>query len=319
MSNRQARREQSRTTRGTRTPQRPAGRPSSGPPRRTGGGSSFGGGNPLFSGFGLLAIGVVVLLAAALAGILIFSGGDSDSAKAADSLEKFATEFPADLASGNKLGQDSAPIKLTMFEDFQCPFCLEYTSSSEPQLVEEYVKTGKVQLQYEHFPGLGFESVLAANAAQCAADQNKFWQYHNLLFLTQAKAGQIDNEKVNVDRFSADNLKKFGSEVGVDRTAFDACIDNDTHATLVQDQQRRARSLGITGTPGFLINGTPIGSGAPATMEDWRRVLDNALEQAANAANSPTPSASANPAASPSASATGSPTASASPTATRTP
>ena len=207
-------------------------------------------------------------------------------------------------------------IKLTQFEDFQCPFCLRYTSADEPTIVEEYVKTGKVQLIYEHFPGLGFESVRAAGAAQCAADQNLFWKYQNLLFLTQAKAGQLDNEKLQVDRFSDDNLKGYASRVGADRAKFDACVDSDTHITLVQDQQRRARSLGITGTPGFLINGQPFGAGAPGTLEGWRKLLDDAGEQIAKAANA-TPSASASPAAS--ASTSVSPAVTASPAAAATP
>ncbi len=144
-------------------------------------------------------------------------------------------------------------------------------------IVEEYVKSGKVQLLYEHFPALGYESVRAAVAAQCAADQNRFWQYHNHLFLIQAEAGQLDDEKLNIKRFGDDALKQVASDEGLDRASFDTCLDQDTHVQLVMDQQRRSRGLGISGTPGFLVNGTPIGSGAPATLDEWRRVLDNAI------------------------------------------
>jgi protein-disulfide isomerase len=252
---------------------------------------------------------VVVVLVAILAAVIIFGGSDSDSEKAVQQLEAAQSTTPFELAAGARLGKDDAPIKLTQFEDFQCPFCLRYTSADEPTLIEEYVKTGKMQITYEHFPGLGFESVRAAGAAQCAADQNLFWQYHNLLFLTQAKAGQLDNEKVQVDRFSEDNLKDYASQVGADRTKFDACVDADTHITLVQDQQRRARSLGITGTPGFLINGQPFGAGAPSTLDGWRKLLDDALTQITAAANA-TPLASVSPSASVSASPTAAATAS---------
>lgn len=318
MSNRQARREQSRTSRTSR-PSRttPRGsRPPSGPPRRSPGsdGNIF---SSLLSPFAFVVAGVVLVLVAILAAVIMFGGSESSSDKAVKQLEEAGAKVPFDLANGAKLGKDDAPIKLTQFEDFQCPFCLRYTAADEPTLVEEYVKTGKIQLIYEHFPGLGFESVRAAGASQCAADQNLFWQYHNLLFLTQAKAGQLDNEKLQVDRFSDDNLKGYASQVGADRAKFDACVDSDTHITLVQDQQRRARSLGITGTPGFLINGQPFGAGAPATLEGWRKLLDDALVQVAAAAKV-TPSASASPSAAASPAAANTPAAATTPQPTAT-
>ena len=309
MSNRQARREQSRTTRTSRTTPRGS-RPPVGPPRRGSGGGGGGGGNPLLQPFNLVVAAVIIGLIAVLAGVIMFGGSESDSDKAAKQLEVAAPKVPLELANGTKLGKDDAPIKLTQYEDFQCPFCLRYTSEDEPVLVEEYVKTGKVQIIYEHFPGLGFESVRAASASQCVADQNLFWKYHNLLFLTQAKAGQLDGEKVQANRFSDDKLKQYAAQVGADPAKYDACVSADTHAQLVQDQQRRARSLGITGTPGFLINGQPIGSGAPSTLDAWRKLLDDAVGQAGKAANATpgaSPGTSVSPAASASAAATNSP------------
>jgi protein-disulfide isomerase len=159
----------------------------------------------------------------------------------------------------------------------------------EPTLVEEFVKTGKVQIIYEHFPGLGRESVWAAGASFCAADQNKFWEYHNLLFHVQAKAGQLEDEEVNVGRFDLPKLKEFGKQVGIpDQGTFEQCIDSGKHDEDVANQQRRARSLGITGTPGFLINGRPLTTGALANIEDWREVLNDAVNQAQNPSPSPT-------------------------------
>jgi len=290
-----------------------------GPPRRGSGGGS--GGNPLFQPFTLVVAAVIIGLVAVLAGVILFGGSESDSDKAVKELEAAGANIPFELANANKLGKDDAPIKLTQFEDFQCPFCLRYTAADEPTIVEEYVKTGKVQLIYEHFPGLGFESVRAAAASQCVADQNLFWKYHNLLFLTQAKAGQLDSEKTQANRFSDDRLRQFAAEVGADPAKYNACVSADTHAQLVQDQQRKARSLGITGTPGFLINGQPIGSGAPASLESWRKLLDDAVGQASKAANatpSASPSVSVSPAASASAAPTNSPVAATTPQPTAT-
>ena len=296
MSNRQARREQARTTRTTRTT-RP--QPSQRKPSGGGGSSIFTGGFMLIlAGFAVLAVIAVVL-------VVIFGGGSSGNSDLVASLEKHNTEFPTELAKGNKVGKDDAPVKITAYEDFQCPFCLKYTATQEGEVINELVKTGKVQLEYRNLPILGNESVSAAIGAQCAAEQDKFWQYHNMLFLTQAKAGQATVEKNNVGRFSDANLKQFASDLGLDRTKFDSCFDNRTPLDNILQQQREANSFGITGTPGFLVNGQPLGAGTPNSIDDWKQIVtnvENALAtQTAQAGASP--AATGSPAASPSAAA----------------
>ncbi|HNO65006.1 MAG TPA: thioredoxin domain-containing protein [Tepidiformaceae bacterium] len=252
----------------------------------------------ILAGFAVLAVIAVVL-------VVIFGGGSSGNSDLVASLEKHNTEFPTELAKGNKVGKDDAPVKITAYEDFQCPFCLKYTATQEGEVINELVKSGKVQLEYRNLPILGNESVSAAIGAQCAAEQDKFWQYHNMLFLTQAKAGQATVEKNNVGRFSDANLKQFASDLGLDRTKFDSCFDNRTPLDNILQQQREANSFGITGTPGFLVNGQPLGAGTPNSIDDWKQIVtnvENALAtQTAQAGASP--AATGSPAASPSAAA----------------
>lgn len=294
MSNRQARREQARTTRSTR-PTRPA--PGSGKGRPTGSG---GGGSSVFtSGFMLVFGGFLVLAVIAVILVLVLGGdGGSDSDLVA-AMEKHNAELPTELVNGTKIGKDDAPVKITEFEDFQCPFCLQYTADQEGGIINELVKTGKVQLEFRNLPILGAESVSAAIAGQCAADQNKFWQYHNLLFLTQAKADQVGNEKTNVGRFSDGNLKQFAKDLSLDTAKFDECYDSRAPLELILQQQRDANQFGITGTPGFLVNGQPLGTGTPSSLDDWKQIVtnvENAIATAtANAGASPTASASAAP------------------------
>jgi protein-disulfide isomerase len=288
MSNRQARREQSRTSR-TQRQARPAAPRSQKP--SSGGSRGSGPQDLIRSPFALVVVDVVILFVAVLAFVTL-RGGESSSSYV-KILETAGEELPLELARENRLGQDSAPIKLTMFEDFQCPFCLRYTAEDEPMIVEEYVKTGKVQLIYEHLPVLGFESVRAAVASQCAADQNKFWQYHNRIFLEQARKGQDRSETVNKGRLSDDALKGFATEVGLDRAKFDQCFDTNQYLQDVQDDQARARSLGIGGTPSFLINGQPVTTGAPGTLDGWRKLLDDAVAQAGAAGIAPAASPTA--------------------------
>jgi len=301
MSNRQARREQARTTRTTRPnkPQQSQRRPGSG---------GGGGGSSIFSGgFMLVLAGFVVLAVVAVILVVIFGGGGgSSNTDLVAALEKHNADFPADLAKGNKVGRDDAPVKIVEYEDYQCPFCLKYTANQEGDVINELVKSGKVQLEFRHLPILGNESVASAIASQCAAEQDKFWQYHNLLYLTQAKAGQGTVEKNNVGRFADDKLKQFATDIGLDRTKFDSCYDNRTPLDSILQQQREANSFGITGTPGFLVNGQPLGTGTPNSIDDWKQVVtnvENALAtQTAKAGQSP--AATTSPSASPAATAT---------------
>ncbi len=308
MSNRQARREQARTTRTTR-PTRPT---PSGPRRGSSSGRGGGGnGSNIFSRGFLLVLAAVVVIAipVAIAVVALSGGGGDDDLVAA--IEESRDGLPLEMANGTKLGRDDAPVKLTVFEDFQCPFCRAYTGEQEPAIIEELVKTGEMQIEYRHLPILGSESVRAATASQCAADQNKFWQYHHQLFLVQAEAGQIEDEEKQAGRFSDDRLKQFATDLGLDRTTFDQCFDNNTHLEKVTNDQREANQFGITGTPGFLVNGQPLGQGTPVGIENWKKLVEDVKSAIATA--------TANAGASPSATTTASPSASASPATTTTP
>jgi protein-disulfide isomerase len=274
MSNRQARREQSRTARTTARTKRPT-KPAPGqPPKKSGGGPD------LFSAPYLIGLSILIVAMAVLLIVVAGRGGDGESDMAAN-LREAHENLPQDMASGASLGNADAPVKLDMYEDFQCIFCLRHTADAEPTIVEEYVKTGKVQITFKHFPALGTESVRAALASQCAADQERFWDYHNQLFLYQAERGLT----VNQGRYSDDNLRRFANDLGLDMTEFNACFDSDKHLSLITEQQRTGRAYGITGTPSFVINGQPLGSGG-FDVEGWRRVLDEAYT---SATASPTP------------------------------
>jgi protein-disulfide isomerase len=286
MSNRQSRREQSKTrpARSTR-----AARVTPAKPQR----SSGGGGSDLLSRPFLLIAGALVVVLVVVLAIFIATSGGSDSDELVGLLEEASANLPADLVDGAKIGSADAPVKITAFEDFQCPFCLKFTAEQEGEIIEQFVKTGRVQFDYQHLPILGAESVKAALASQCAADQDKFWQYHNRLFLEQARNDQIGNEKLNVGRFSDDNLKKFAGEVGLDTAEFNTCFDSSEHLDLITEQQRVARQFGITGTPGFLVNGQPLGAGTPSDIDAWRQLV----EQVEGAIATATANANATPAA----------------------
>jgi protein-disulfide isomerase len=270
----------------------------------------------------LLGLAVLIIV---LAGVLVWLAAFRESGPSGLSAKLAAAEatFPYDMAKGTTVGKADAPLKLVAYEDFQCPFCLRYTGNEEPTLIEEYVKTGKMSLTFKHLPLLGFESTRAALASQCAANQDKFWQYHAKLFKTQADAGQDTAEKTNVGRFDEDKLNEMASSLGLDTAAFSQCLATDQSLQAVQDSNREAQTLGLNGTPSFTLNGQSIGSGTLA-LDDFRKTLDQAYSRltgspSPTASVSPSPSASSSPAPSgtPAAGASTSPTAAVTATPTR--
>lgn len=286
MSNRQARREQQRQARGGRTRQSQQRRPSAAP----GGG---GGPGDFISRPFLLVVGAVALvLVGIIVGVIVLSGGSTDSEEV-EALLAAEANFPHDLASGYELGMDDALLVITEYEDFQCPFCLRYTATNEPSIIEEYVKTGQVKLIFKHFAVLGAESVNAGMATECAAQQDRFWDMHHELFLLQAQEGQLSNERVNAGRFSDSALRGIAEELGLDMGAYDTCYADEQTRETVAQMTLEARSFGLSGTPGFLLNGIPLAGGAPANMDGWRTLIDSELEKLADA----TPTAEGSPSA----------------------
>lgn len=103
---------------------------------------------------------------------------------------------------------------------------------------------------YLNFAFLGDESQWSAEAAECAGDQNAFWDFHDYLFTHQ--------NGENKGAFSKDNLKAFAADLGLDTDAFNTCLDTGKYTQLVKDQTSLGRQLGISSTPTFAINGQAI-------------------------------------------------------------
>ncbi len=123
------------------------------------------------------------------------------------------------------------------------------------QIDQNYVKTGKVQVVFKNRAVLGQESVWAAEAALCASDQNRFWDYHDTLFENWGG----ENQGV----LSRPNLKKFAAEIGLDTDSFNSCLDTDKYAKQVQDEKAESDSLGVKATPTFYVNNTQIVGAQP--------------------------------------------------------
>ena len=122
---------------------------------------------------------------------------------------------------------------------------------------------------YQHFAFLGPESQWAAEASECASDQGAFWEYHDLLFAKQS--GE------NGGAFDKENLKQFAAELGLNTGVFNECLDSGKYTAAVKSQTEYLRSLGVSSTPTFLINGQPIiGS---ESFEAFQKIIEQELNK----------------------------------------
>ena len=179
------------------------------------------------------------------------------------------------LANGSPvLGIANAPITLVEFGDYQCHFCHVYFENTEKKIFEDYVKTGKVNVIFKDYNIIGPDSVRASHAAQCAGDQNKFWQYHHTLF------HNYDGE--NSGWATQNNLNMFAEELGLDMQKFEKCTIQLEFGEKVSKSNEDAKTLGITGTPAFYIISTNTGQiqhvqGAQP-YEVFERIFNSMLE-----------------------------------------
>jgi protein-disulfide isomerase len=123
------------------------------------------------------------------------------------------------------------------------------------EIDQTYIDEGTVRFGYQHFVFLGEQSIWAAEASECAADQGAFWEYHDRLVERVAIEQQRD--------FTRENLKAFAAELGLDTEAFNSCMDTGKYAELVQNETDAAQQLGVRSTPTFLINGIPVTGAQP--------------------------------------------------------
>jgi protein-disulfide isomerase len=155
---------------------------------------------------------------------------------------------------GRIYGLLTAPVVISVWEDFQCPACKNANNTVLAQIERDYVEPGIVQVHFRHFAFLGQESVWAAEASECAADQGLFWEYHDALFVRQG--GE------NRGAFSRSNLQRMASEVGLDADRFQQCFDGGVFKAAIEAERAEGTRLGVQGTPTFFVNDVRIA--------DWR-------------------------------------------------
>jgi protein-disulfide isomerase len=168
------------------------------------------------------------------------------------------TFHSATITDGLTMGDPNAPVKLIEFADFQCPGCGVYWSNTEPTVIQNYVETGKVFYTFSPFSFVGSfvrnnpydESIKSAEAAYCANDQGKFWEYRDYIF-----ANQIGE---NQGAFSEKRLLAFAESLSLDMKTFSTCLKSAEHYQDVMDANDFATNSGINQTPSFTIDGVVV-------------------------------------------------------------
>ena len=173
------------------------------------------------------------------------------------------SQVPAVTDDDHIRGDKNSKITMIEYSDFQCPFCQRHLPTLN-QILSDY--QGQVRLVYRHFPlnSIHAQAQKAAEASECASEQGKFWEYHDLLFANQS-ALQIDN------------LKSYAKNLGLNQSQFDSCLDSGKYTAKVNQQAQDAVASGITGTPGTWVNDQLVKGAYPVAT--FKQIIDGMLSE----------------------------------------
>jgi protein-disulfide isomerase len=197
----------------------------------------------------VLVTGGATLLAA---GIIVFAlpkGAATDK-----EIRTPPVTYQPGLFADETLGSGDAPVVIELYSDFQCPACRLFVTTQLHRLVGEFVTNGTARIEARDIAILGRgardESLELAVGARCAAEQDRYWQFHDLVFWNQGRENRGEHSEAFVGRIA--------TAAGLDGTAFAACLGRADVRTAISDQTRTAIASGISSTPTLVVNGQPV-------------------------------------------------------------
>jgi protein-disulfide isomerase len=218
----------------------------------------------------MVTIGLMVIGALMVAFVLIYP----NVKPVAEVVTAEPQSYPQ--ADKNSLGDPNAPVKIDVFEDFQCPACRIFTQETESLVIENLVATGKVYYVFHNYPfidgvgaGNGGESDQAANAVMCASEQDKFWEMHSIIFANWNGENQ--------GAFNDKRLMAFAEKTGLDMDAFSACFIDNKYKAEIQADFDFGNTLGVQGTPSVLVNEILITPEHVPSYDDIAAAVEAAL------------------------------------------
>jgi protein-disulfide isomerase len=231
----------------------------------------------------LTIIGSVLAIAIIAASVLIYASSDHGGS-GLPAIKAAAAEIDSSIPQdGRTMGDPNAPVTVIEYGDYQCPACAQAFQQIQPQLISDYVATGKVKFEFRDFafldrslslgsdgkvtvsgdPG---ESVTSAEAAAAAAAQGKFWAFHNLVY--------TNHNGENQGAYTRDRLDRIAELAGLDVDAFNQALDSQTYLPDVESMYAEAVQLGIQSTPSFVVNGKVM---TISGYGDLKSAIDDAL------------------------------------------
>ncbi len=206
-----------------------------------------------------ILLGIFILAAIIVAAIIIIPGMQS--------IGKIVeiNPIPRPQAEGMSMGDPNAPVKVNVYSDFQCPACKSFAETYEPIIIDQYIQTGKVYFTYHPYRVIGPESDKAAAAAYCANEQNKFWEYHDILY------ANLTGEEIG--NFSDKRLKAYAELIDFDQEQFNLCYSSGKYRSNVQESQKQGDQLGVRFTPSVFVNDVLVEDG------NFNAAIESALAQ----------------------------------------
>jgi len=188
-------------------------------------------------------------------------------------------KLPMKISADNDpiIGNPDAPITIIEFTDFQCPFCARFHTQTLPLILEEYIEQGKVKLVVRDFPiqSIHPNAVPAAVASECANEQGKVKEMHDMLFYNQNEW----NRQETVDALSL--FSQYAAEIQLEQETFDSCLTSGKYIEEIKKDLDDGRDYGVSGTPGFFIGNDQIGyvelKGAQP-FDSFKKIIDAQLD-----------------------------------------
>jgi protein-disulfide isomerase len=219
----------------------------------------------------IIIIVAIILIAGVIIGVIAIPAMKKTGNQSAQFVR--VTPVSYTTANGTTLGNPDSKVVIDVFEDFQCSACVVYTKEYEPQVIKEIVETGKAYYIFHHYPfeddkssGIK-ESDNAALASECAAEQNRFWDYKNILFANQNQVyGQFSNER----------LEAFAKSLGLEMNDFKACYQEKRYQDKLIEGVNLGTQMGVKGTPSVFVNGVIVSPGKVPTFENILQAVEKA-------------------------------------------
>ncbi len=223
----------------------------------------------------------IIIAAVLISGSLLYSIGikgfekNSQTAEVQKAVQKSAgPQIDDDVI----LGDPEAPVTVFVFSDYQCPFCGKFFKETESLIRENYVETGKAKMVFKDLAFVGPESTLAAQAAECARDQQKYWAFHDALFNIEVNEFETLGNNENNGNLNEETFKNIASNLGMDVGEFLTCFESQKYAAEVENDFQEAGSIiDKISTPTIFIDKTIIQGAYPYSV--FAQLIDEALKQ----------------------------------------